>query len=49
MKRKVRQTQHQNPKFGHTQGEIQEKPAKNKYISIQGEGETQKKNMNFGK
>jgi hypothetical protein len=32
--RKVRKTQHQNPEFGHTQGEIQKKPAK-KYISIQ--------------
>jgi hypothetical protein len=31
---KVRKTQHQNPEFGHTQGEIQKKPAK-KYISIQ--------------
>jgi hypothetical protein len=27
-------TQHQNPEFGHTQGEILKKPAK-KYISIQ--------------
>jgi hypothetical protein len=34
--RKVRQTQHQNPEFSHTQGEIKEKPAK-KYISIQQE------------
>jgi len=35
--RKVRKTQHQNPEFGHTQGEIQQpkkKPAK-QYISIQ--------------
>jgi hypothetical protein len=32
--RKVTKTQHQNPEFGHTQGEIQQKPAK-KYISIQ--------------
>jgi hypothetical protein len=34
---KVRKTQHQNPEFGHTQGEIpppKKKPAK-KYISIQ--------------
>jgi hypothetical protein len=31
---KVRKTQHQNPEFGHTQGEIRKKPA-NKYISIQ--------------
>jgi hypothetical protein len=31
--RKVRKTQ--NPEFGHTQGEIQKKPAK-QYISIQG-------------
>jgi hypothetical protein len=32
--RKVRKTQHQNPEFGHTQGEIKKKPAK-QYISIQ--------------
>jgi hypothetical protein len=32
--RKVRKTQHQNPEFGRTQGEIKKKPAK-KYISIQ--------------
>jgi hypothetical protein len=31
---KVRKTQHQNPEFGHIQGEIQKKLAK-KYISIQ--------------
>jgi len=31
---KVRKTQHQNPEFGHIQGEIQKNPAK-KYISIQ--------------
>jgi hypothetical protein len=30
----VRETQHQNPEFGHTQGEIKKKPAK-KYISFQ--------------
>ncbi len=33
--RKVRLTQHQNPEFGHTEGEILIKPAK-KYITIQG-------------
>jgi hypothetical protein len=33
--RKVRKREHQNPEFGHKQGEIQNKPAK-KYISIQG-------------
>jgi hypothetical protein len=32
--RKVRKTQHQNPEFGHTQGEIKKKPTK-KYIGIQ--------------
>jgi hypothetical protein len=32
--RKVRKTQHQNREFGHTQGEIQKRPAK-KYTSIQ--------------
>jgi hypothetical protein len=26
--RKVRKTQHQNPEFGHTQGEIKKKPCK---------------------
>jgi hypothetical protein len=31
---KVRKRQHQYPEFGHTQGEIQKKPAK-KYISSQ--------------
>jgi hypothetical protein len=31
---KVRKAQHQNPRFGQTQGEIQEKPAK-EYISTQ--------------
>ncbi len=35
--RKVRRIQHQNPEFGHKQGEIEKKLAK-KYISIQGEG-----------
>jgi hypothetical protein len=32
--REVRKTLHQNPKFDHTQGEIQKKLAK-KYINIQ--------------
>jgi hypothetical protein len=50
--RKVRQTQHQNREFGHSQGEIKKKPAK-KYISIQwggGEGEwgETQKTINFG-
>ncbi len=31
---KIRKTHHQNPKFGHTQGEIFKKLAK-KYINIQ--------------
>jgi hypothetical protein len=44
--RKVTKTQHQNPEFGHTQGEIQQKPAK-KYISIQS-GMKLKKTINFG-
>jgi hypothetical protein len=34
--RKVRKTQHQNPEFGHTQGEIKKNPAKKPYNSIQG-------------
>jgi len=38
---KVRKTQHQNPEFGHTQGEIKEKPAKKTYTSIQRGIETQ--------
>jgi len=33
--RTVRKTQHQNPEFGHTQGETQKNPAK-KYLSVQG-------------
>jgi hypothetical protein len=32
--RVIRKTQHQNPEFGHTQGEIKKRPAK-KYTSIQ--------------
>ncbi len=44
---KVRKTQHQNPEFGHTQGEIQKKKPAKKYISIQGGDETQK-TINFG-
>jgi hypothetical protein len=35
--REVRKRQHQYPEFGHTQVEIQKKPAR-KYISIQGGG-----------
>jgi hypothetical protein len=42
---KVMKTQHQNPAFGHKQGEIQKTHAK-KYISIRGRGETQK-TINF--
>jgi hypothetical protein len=44
--RKVRKRQHQFPKFGHTQGEIQKKPAK-KYISIKegGGGELRKSSI----
>jgi hypothetical protein len=38
--RKVRKRQHQYPEFGHTQGEILQKPAE-KYISIQRGVETQ--------
>jgi hypothetical protein len=34
--RKFRKRQHQYPKFGHTQGEIQKKPANKYIISIQG-------------
>jgi hypothetical protein len=33
--RKVRKTQHQNPEFGHTQGEIFAKPAKNTHENHQ--------------
>jgi hypothetical protein len=43
---KVSKTQHQNLEFGHTQGEIQRKPAK-KYISNSTWDETQK-TINFG-
>jgi hypothetical protein len=38
---KVRKTQHHNPEFGHTQGEIQKKPEK-KYISNSMGDSTQK-------
>jgi hypothetical protein len=34
--RKVRKTQHQNPEFGHTQGEIKKKSLQKSTISIQG-------------
>jgi hypothetical protein len=34
--RKVRKTQHQNPEFGHTQGEIQNKPAKKSTLAFNG-------------
>jgi len=44
--REIRKTQHQNPEFGHTQGEIKKKPSK-KYTSIQGGDETQK-TINIG-
>jgi hypothetical protein len=46
---KVRKTQHQNPEFGHTKGEIQKKPAK-RYISSRGKGRGGKmeKTMHFG-
>jgi len=44
----VRKTQHQNPEFGHTQGEIFKKPAK-KYGGIQGMvGSETQKPINFG-
>jgi hypothetical protein len=47
--RKVRKTQHWNPEFGHTHGEIQKKPAK-RYISNRGEGSggEMQKTMHFG-
>jgi hypothetical protein len=46
---KVRKTQHQNPEFDHTHGEIQKKPA-NRCISIRGEGRRgeMQKTMHFG-
>jgi hypothetical protein len=31
----VRKTQHPNPEFGHTQGDIKEKTCKKKYYTIQ--------------
>jgi len=46
--RKIRKKQHQNPEFGHTQGEILQKPAK-KYTSIRGGGETQRTIIFCGK
>jgi hypothetical protein len=44
--RKFRKRQHQYPKFGHTQGEIQKKPA-NKYISNQGVVKLRKPSKKF--
>jgi hypothetical protein len=44
--RKARKTQHQNPEFGRTQGEIKRKPAKKVHEHSTGD-ETQK-TMNFG-
>jgi hypothetical protein len=41
--RKVGKTQHQNPEFGHTQGEIYKKKPAKKYISIQGGMKLKKK------
>jgi hypothetical protein len=43
---KVRKTQHQNPEFGHTQGEIQKKNSKKVHQHSTGD-ETQK-TINFG-
>jgi len=43
---KGRKTQHQNPEFGHTQGEIQKKTCKKVYLHSTGD-ETQK-TINFG-
>jgi hypothetical protein len=40
--REVPKTQHQNPDFGHTQGEIQKKNPPKKYNSIQGGMELKK-------
>jgi hypothetical protein len=34
--RKVGKTQHQNPEFGHTQGEIKKKPAKKSTLTFKG-------------
>jgi hypothetical protein len=33
---KLRKTQHHNPEFGHTEGEIRRKKPAKKYISFQG-------------
>jgi hypothetical protein len=45
--RKVRKRQGEYPEFGHTQGEIQKKPAKKKStLAVKGGGETQK-TINF--
>jgi len=43
---KVRQTQHPNPEFGHTQDEIKKEPAK-KYMNIK-KGCATEKTINFG-
>ncbi len=46
--RKVRKTQHQNPEFGHTQGEIQKNLQKSTLAFQQGGVETHK-TINFGR
>ncbi len=46
--RKARKTQHKNPEFGHTQGEIQEKPAGKKKSTLAFKGDETQKTINFG-
>jgi len=43
--REVPKTQHQNPDFGHTQGEIQKKKPPKEYMSIQGGMELRKPSL----
>ncbi len=47
---KVRKTQHQNPEFGHTQGEIQKKNLQKSTLAFQqgGGGVEAQKTINFG-
>jgi len=44
--RKVKKTQHQNPEFGHTQGEIKKKTLQKSTLALR--GDATQKTINFG-
>jgi hypothetical protein len=46
--RKVGKTQHQNPEFGHTQGEILKKNLQKSTLAFKGGMKLKKKTINFG-